>query len=343
MSKDIILVVDYHDENSSVRRYHTVTGEQSVLSIKTTAAEILKLVRETLRHVPPGGQVVWIMESTTGWRRVKDLIGKKVEFVLANVLQMPLPPKARRRKTDKVDTARLLREYLSGTLPRAFQTPQWLQRVRRVTGLRENLISRRTALTNYIDRYLAHESWESREGLWTVPGLARLRGLVPEGSDRFVIETKLAELEELQKRLPTVEAEIRRIYRDWTEAQWVDEIKGIGDIGAVSILARIGCPERFENAEALIAYAGLAPGVHQSDETVRTGHLVKTGTDKHLRFYLLEASMWARLIPRYQKVYERVERKRGRKIARLVVARHLLRSIYQMLKHHVRFDQLPAA
>jgi adenosylmethionine-8-amino-7-oxononanoate aminotransferase len=35
------------------------------------------------------------MESTTGWARVKDLLGERARFVLANVLQMPLPPKAR--------------------------------------------------------------------------------------------------------------------------------------------------------------------------------------------------------------------------------------------------------
>ena len=35
---------------------------------------------------------------------VKELIGSRVQFVLANVLQMPLPPKAYRRKTDKART-----------------------------------------------------------------------------------------------------------------------------------------------------------------------------------------------------------------------------------------------
>jgi hypothetical protein len=40
---------------------------------------------------------------------------------LVNVVQMPLPPKARRRKSDKIDTARILREYLNGKLPTSFQ------------------------------------------------------------------------------------------------------------------------------------------------------------------------------------------------------------------------------
>ena len=58
------------------------------------------------------------------------LTGDRVVFCLANVLQMPLPPKARRRKTDKIDTARLLREYRNGSLPLAHQPPAQCDRNR---------------------------------------------------------------------------------------------------------------------------------------------------------------------------------------------------------------------
>jgi transposase len=342
MRKDIILAVDYHDENIVVRRFNAATGEESVLHRETRASAVRQLVESAVAQLPVGGDVVWIMESTTGWARVKEIVEKAGgRFLLANVLQMPLVPKAHRRKTDKVDTARLLREYLNGTLPLAFQPDPWLRRVRRVTTLRENLVSRRTALTNYIDRYLAQESWEDRDALRAEP--SRQRTFLLDGPDGLVMTTKLAELDHIEALLPTVEAEIRRIGDGWLEAQWVDEIRGIGVIAAVSILARIGPVERFPGAEELIAYAGLAPGVQRSDQTVRMGRIGGGGTDKRLRHYLIEATVWARQIPRYRRVYERVALKRGNKIARLVVARHLLRSVYRMLKDRVRFDQLPAA
>ncbi len=76
------------------------------------------------------------MESTTGWARVKKLLGDKAALVVANVLQMPLPPKAYRRKTDKIDTGRILREFLNGSLPVAFQPSAWLRRIRRVVACR---------------------------------------------------------------------------------------------------------------------------------------------------------------------------------------------------------------
>ena len=343
MCKDIILVVDYHKKNCVIRKFRADTAEEAVFSIETAAAEITTVVEEARRELPRGGHVVWIMESTTGWSRVRTLLLGKARFVLANVLQMPLPPKARRRKTDKVDTERLLREYLNGTLPHAWQPEIDVRRVRRVCALRESLVRRRTTLLNWIRSYFAHESWSVCPSAESKTGREQLRRRRLAGSDRFVMDVKLDELDHLETMLCSVEGEIRNIYDDWPQAQALDEIDGIDVISAVSILARIGSVNRFRTSEELISYAGLAPGVQASDRTVRTSHIGGGGTDRSLRFYVLEASIWARRIPRYRRVYERVSRRRGKKIARIEVARHLLRSIYKMLHDDIRFSRLPAA
>jgi transposase len=264
------------------------------------------------------GKVVWVMESTTGWARVKDLLGSSARFQMANVLQMPLPPKARRRKTDKIDTARMLREYLTGTLPLAHQPSRRWREIRRLTAWRESLVSRRTSVRNWIDRYLAHETWEDRSSLWSKSGMRRLRTFVASWNapDRLTLEMKLEALAFLEGQLTRVEEEMMRVYDTWPEAQRLDAIRGIGPISAVSILARIGSIQRFASAEELISYAGLAPGVHQSDSTCRNGRIGGGGTDRRLRHYIIEATLWAREIPRYRPTYERVSAKRGKKIGR---------------------------
>jgi transposase len=344
--KDIVLAVDYHDQNLVVRWFNCQTAEERLLKYPTTEQAIGKLVDESVGQAAEmDGRVLWIMESTTGWARVKKLLGSKVHLIVANVLQMPLPPKAYRRKTDKIDTGRILREFLNGSLPVAFQPSVQLRQIRRMVTTRESLVSRRTAVRNWIGRYLAHETWESRNGLWSAKGIRLLEHLAAkaDGPDRVVLSLKLAELESLAAMTKQIETEILRIYKNWPDAQRVDEIYGIGPISAVSICARIGPAERFSGPEQLISFAGLAPGVHESDQTRRMGRIGGGGTDKHLRHYIIEATIWARRIPRYRPTYERVERKRGAKIARLVVGRLLLRSIYKMLSDDVRFNRLPAA
>jgi transposase len=151
----------------------------------------------------------------------------------------------------------------------------------------------------------------------------------------------LAELEHLGGAVAAVEAELLRVYHECPDAQRVDAVRGIGVVAAVSIVARIGPVERFGNAEHLVAYAGLAPGVQQSDQTRRDGRIGGGGTDKQLRHYLIEASVWARQLERYRGTYAKTVQRRGVKIGRLVVARLLLRSIYKVLKDGVAFQ--PAA
>jgi transposase len=263
-----------------------------------------------------------------------------VAFDLANVLQMPLPPKARRRKTDKVDTARMQREYLAGTLPLAHQPPAEWRQLRRLVAYRAGLVSRRTAVRNWIDRYLAHETWFDRTGLWSSRGQQRLRAALGDlpRTDRVIIEQKLDELVRLEAQLGVALKELLAAYHDSPEARRLDAILGIDVVSAISIVARIGPVERFGGAESLIAFAGLAPGLQQSDRTRRDGRIGGGGTDRHLRHYLIEATVWARKLPRYRPAYERIKKRRGSKVGRLVVARMMVRSIYKVLKDGVAFD-----
>jgi transposase len=340
MSYDIILAVDYHDENSVIRQFDERAGVESTCTVPSSAAALLKVVQQARKQRRRSGQVVWIQESTSGWARVQALLQDQVKFVLANVVQMPRLPKGHRKKTDRTDTGRILREYRNGSLPQAHQPSAWWRQIRRLVCLRENLVNRRTALRNWINRYLAHETWQSRVGLWSEKGMVRLRHYAARlpGSDRIVFDTKLTELEQLAVPLSRVEAQMHEVYGKWPEAQKLDAVKGIGVIAAVAIAARIGPIARFRNAEALIAFAGLAPGVRQSDQTRRAGRIGGGGTDFHLRHYLIEATVWARTLPRYGPTYERVAKRRGNKVGRLVVARLLLRSIFKVLRDDLNFN-----
>jgi hypothetical protein len=87
MSKDIILTVDYHDENCVIRRRDEATGEEDVRTVATTAKALEEVVVSALKVAKRRRcAVVWIQESTTGWARVQALLGERVKFLLANVV-----------------------------------------------------------------------------------------------------------------------------------------------------------------------------------------------------------------------------------------------------------------
>ncbi len=344
--KDIVLVVDYHDKNLEFRHFDADSGEEQTFRRPTQASAITSVVNEARSVAEPrGGRVVWIMESTTGWARVQQIVDADALFQLVNVLQVPLPPKAYRRKTDKLDTARLLREYLNGALPLAATPNAWWRSLRRLVATREDLVSRRTAVRNWISSYFAHETWLDRANFWSGRGMARLKKVAKQqgDADAFVLSMRITELEQLAPLIGQVEGQLQAEFERSPAAQRLATIRGIAVVGAVSILARIGPIDRFTDAEHLIAYAGLAPGVRQSDASTRHLSIGGGGTDRQLRHYLIEASVWARQIPRYRATYERIMHRRGKKIGRIVVARLLLRSIYKMLSDDVAFEPAAAA
>ena len=204
-------------------------------------------------------------------------------------------------------------------------------------------MERQTAVKNWIVHFLHHETWGDREGLWTQKGLARLRGLKLSASDRMLLDLKLQELEQLADRREQMEAAMQAAYDQWPEAQHVDEVRGIGMVTAVSILAHIGSIRRFGSAEDLISYAGLAPGHRQSDGTSHNSRIGGGGTDSPLRYLLIKSTQWVCQIPRYRPAFERAVAKHGKNIARIIVARMLLRSLFKMLHDSVRFNQVSAA
>src|SRR5258708_20368764 len=111
MDQGIPLTVDYHDENCVIRRLNARTGEEQVLSVPTTEGDLRQVVAQARAEVGRRGRIVWLQESTTGWARVQAALGDQVEFLLANVLQMPRPPQGHRRKTASATPPRLPRPH----------------------------------------------------------------------------------------------------------------------------------------------------------------------------------------------------------------------------------------
>ena len=79
MAQDIILTVDYHDENCVIRHLDCASGEEKVLNVPTGPASLGAVVDEARRQAEPrGGRVIWIQESTTGWARSEERrVGKE--------------------------------------------------------------------------------------------------------------------------------------------------------------------------------------------------------------------------------------------------------------------------
>ena len=110
------------------------------------------------------------------------------------------------------------------------------------------------------------------------------------------------------------------------------QIRGVGRYTAMLIIAEIGDIHRFPTARHLCSWAGLAPSVRSSDGKARLGHITRQGSPA-LRWALVEAAqkITTGSGPLREK-FERVAKRRGRKIAKVAIAREILTLAYYGLR-----------
>lgn len=111
-------------------------------------------------------------------------------------------------------------------------------------------------------------------------------------------------------------------------------IPGISYVLASIILSEIGNVKNFSNSVKLLAFAGLDPSTHQSDNyTATMARMVKRGF-KYLRWALLQAARTASIRVPVFKEYLYLKKSQGKHhlVAIIHTAKKLLRVIFHLLK-----------
>ena len=98
------------------------------------------------------------------------------------------------------------------------------------------------------------------------------------------------------------------------------------------IIAEVGEISRFPDARHLCAWAGLTPTVRSSDGKARLGHISRQGSPA-LRWALVEAAQKCTTGGGpLREQFERITKRRGRKVAKVAVARQILTLSYYGLR-----------
>ena len=108
---------------------------------------------------------------------------------------------------------------------------------------------------------------------------------------------------------------------------------------ALAFVLIIGTAERFQCGKQIASYLGLVPLEESSGNRRRLGHITKQG-NALLRFLLVEAAqVSARSIPVWRNKYFHLAMRRGRKIAKVAMARKLAVRLYWMWRKEWDYAQ----
>lgn len=295
--------------------------------------------------VPP--ETYAVLEATRNWPFLYDLL---VEHVARVELAHPKELKAISSaavKTDRIDARVLAQLARLNFLPIAYAAPATTRDLRVLTRHRSRLVAARTRAKNRIHALLArHNLVAAVTDLFGVRGRQILaQELSPQlrSAARNVLDSELSLMDCLNDQIAATEAAMELTAEQQQAVQLLTTIPGVGAIIAHTIVAEIGEIQRFHSPKALCHWAGLTPRVRQSDAVIQRGSISKQGS-RYLRGAMTQAATIAsRCSPRWYDVHERLARRRGKKIAKVAVARRLLTVVYYLLKRNEPYQEDYAA
>ena len=123
-----------------------------------------------------------------------------------------------------------------------------------------------------------------------------------------------------------------------TEMDILESIPGIGQITASHFIAEIGDIHKYERYQNLIAYCGTDPGIYESGNSHRQGHITKHGNASLRRYVYLMAS-GARTYNPYFRAYYDKKRAEGfpHRKAMVALMNKLIRTVFALLTKGEKF------
>jgi len=246
----------------------------------------------------------------------------------------------RKQKTDRQDAQHILRLLLKDDFPQIW-VPSWENRdLRQLLWHRHRMVQARTRIMNQLQAVALNEGLRCKKRLWREAGREQLESfpLAPQASRR---RRDLLEL--LDRLSPTITELTQTIEQEaekCPEAQRLMTHPGVGALTALAFVLIIGRAERFQCGKQIGSYLGLVPLEESSGNRRRLGHITKQG-NALLRFLLVEAAqVSARSIPEWRNKYFHLAMRRGRKIAKVAMARKLAVHLFWMWRKGWDYEQV---
>lgn len=320
--------------------YGVVVNNDGEIIIEEEFASEPHCMEKFMQQIDKNANVA--LESCICWEHVYDyLVDMGFENIsLANPSRVGLIAKSK-KKTDKHDAEILANLVRTKMLPLSYAPTTEIRNQRRITRFRTGIAQTENIIKNRVHAILLRNGFNNPfDNIFTNKGLEYLRSLDLDWADRIQMDEYILNIKffELQKK--RAEKVIEEYSITNPDMRRLETIPGVGKLSALIIVGEIGDLRRFKEAKKLTSFAGLNPSVSQSGDKCFYGHISKRG-NAHLRRILNQCSNIAVLKDsNLAKIYHRIKKRRGHKIAITAVSRKLLCYIFTMLKNNINYNQL---
>jgi transposase len=332
----IIIGCDYHPGFQQIAFVDTDTGE-----LQERRLEHREEAEKFYRDLGTQGAAVRLGMEASGHARWFERLLSELRFELWIGDAAEIRTKrVRKQKTDRQDAQLILRLLLEDRFPRIW-VPSWENRdLRQLLWHRHRMVQARTRIMNQLQAVALNEGLRCKKRLWRDAGREQLESfaLAPWASRR---RRDLLEL--LDRLTPTIAELTQAIEQEvekCPEAQRLQTHPGVGALTALAFVLIIGRADRFQCGKQIASYLGLVPLEESSGQRRRLGHITKQGNSL-LRFLLVEAAqVTVRSDQEWRSKYFHLAMRRGRKIAKVAMARRLAVRLYWMWRKAWNYEQM---
>jgi transposase len=269
------------DTSKHFFQLHGVDGaERPVLRRKLRRNEVLAFFAK----LPPTVIGMEACGAAHYWGRELRKLGHEVRLIAPQHVKAYI----KRNKNDGREAEGLCEAMSRPTMQFVPVKTEEQQAALMLAGVREQMIARRTQLSNAIRGYAAELGITAAQGLNQIePLLARLAqdNNVPKlARDLFALQGR--DYAQLQMELKAIEARLLAWHRANADSRRVAKIPGIGPVGATTLVMKTTNPRAFPSARHFAAWIGLTPKDHSTAGKTRLGKITRAG-DERLRSVLV--------------------------------------------------------
>ena len=332
----LIIGCDYHPSFQQIAFVDTDTGE-----LQERRLEHREEAEKFYRGLGVQGMKVRVgMEASGHARWFERRLGElQVELWIGDATEIARK-RERKQKTDRQDAQHILRLLLKDDFPRIW-VASWENRdLRQLLWHRHRMVQARTRIMNQLQAVALNEGLRSKKRLWREHGREQLESfrLAPWASRRR--QDLLELLNRLNPTIAELSQAIEHEAEKFSEARWLMSHPGVGPLTALAFVLIIGEADRFQCGKQVASYLGLVPLEDSSGHRRRLGHITKQGSSM-LRFLLVEAAqVTVRSLPEWRSKYFHLMMRRGRKIAKVAMARRLAIRLYWMWRKGWDYEQV---
>ena len=329
----IIIGVDFHPEFQQIALLNTTTGEVEEKRLAHPGE-----AEKFYRALASAGETVRLGMEASGHARWFERLMAELQFELWIGDAAEIRAKrGRKQKTDRQDAQHILKLMLKDDFPKIW-VPNWENRdLRQLLWHRHRMVQARTRVMNQLQAVALNEGLHCKKKLWRERGRQQLEAfaLAPWASRRRR-DLLAGPPESINCGADAIEREVE----NYPAAQRLKTHPGVGVLTALAFVLILGDAERFDCGKQVASYLGLVPLEDSSGNRRRLGHITKQGSSI-VRFLLVEAAqVTVRSLPEWRSKYFHLVLRRGRKIAKVAMARRLAVQLFWMMRKQWDYEQL---